>query len=88
MSNLPAPTLYLPRISDNGPGIPEDLQEKMFEPFVRGGQGRRFPQGMGLGLSIARELVEAHGGKLELESDAGLGSKFTVWLPLHPVNPL
>ena len=76
------------RISDNGPGIPEDLQEKMFEPFVRGGQGRRFPQGMGLGLSIARELVEAHGGKLELESDAGLGSKFTVWLPLHPVNSL
>jgi two-component system NtrC family sensor kinase len=33
-------------------------------------------------------LVEAHGGRLELESDAGLGSKFTVWLPLHPVNPL
>jgi len=39
---------------------------------------------MGLGLSIARELVEAHGGKLELESKAGLGSKFTVWLPRYP----
>jgi signal transduction histidine kinase len=76
------------RVSDTGPGISPDLQEKMFEPFVRGGQGRRFPQGMGLGLSIARELVEAHGGRLELESAAGLGSKFTVWLPLHPVNPL
>jgi signal transduction histidine kinase len=59
----------------------------MFEPFVRGGQGRRFPQGMGLGLSIARELAEAHGGKLELKSEAGLGSSFTVWLPLQPVNP-
>ena len=76
------------RISDTGPGIPQDLQEKMFEPFVRGGQGRRFPQGMGLGLSISHELIEAHGGRLELESDAGLGSKFTVWLPLHPVDPL
>ncbi|MGB7874706.1 MAG: ATP-binding protein [Anaerolineales bacterium] len=76
------------RISDTGPGIPPGQQEKMFEPFVRGGQGRRFPQGMGLGLSIARELVEAHGGRLELESDAGLGSQFTVWLPLHPVKPI
>jgi two-component system sensor histidine kinase BaeS len=74
------------QICDTGPGIPTDLQEKMFEPFVRGGQGRRFPQGMGLGLSIARELVEAHGGRLELESEAGLGTKFTVWLPLHPVK--
>jgi two-component system sensor histidine kinase BaeS len=75
------------RVSDTGPGIPPAQQEKMFEPFVRGGQGRRFPQGMGLGLSIARELVEAHGGRLELESEAGLGSRFTVWLPLHPKNP-
>ena len=75
------------RVGDTGPGIPPDAQEKMFEPFVRGGQGRRFPQGMGLGLSIARELAEAHGGRLELESEAGLGSSFTVWLPLQPVNP-
>ena len=74
------------RVSDTGPGIPADLQEKMFEPFVRGGRGRRFPQGMGLGLSIARELIEAHGGRLELESEAGLGSKFTIWLPLHPAK--
>ena len=74
------------QVSDTGPGIPPDAQEKMFEPFVRGGQGRRFPQGMGLGLSIARELAEAHGGRLELESEAGLGSKFTVWLPLRSVN--
>lgn len=75
------------QVSDTGPGIASDLQEKMFEPFVRGGQGRRFPQGMGLGLSIARELVEAHGGRLELESEAGLGSRFKVWLPLHLINP-
>ena len=75
------------QISDTGPGIPQDSQEKMFEPFVRGGQGRRFPQGMGLGLGIARELVEAHGGRLELESEAGSGSRFTVWLPRYPMDP-
>jgi len=74
------------QVSDTGPGIPPDQQEKMFEPFVRGGQGRRFPQGMGLGLSIARGLVEAHGGRLELESEVGFGSNFTVWLPLHPAE--
>jgi len=68
------------RVRDTGPGIPLDQQKKMFEPFVRGGQGRRFPQGMGLGLSIAQELVDAHGGRLTLESDAGLGATFTVWL--------
>jgi len=75
------------RVSDTGPGIPLEMQEKMFEPFVRGGQGKRFPQGLGLGLSIARELIEAHGGRLELDSEAGLGSKFIVWLPLHPMQP-
>ena len=76
------------RISDTGPGILPEFQEKMFEPFVRGGQGQRFPQGMGLGLSIARELVEAHGGRLELESEPGSGSKFTVWLPRQPREPI
>jgi two-component system, OmpR family, sensor histidine kinase BaeS len=75
------------RISDTGPGIPPESREKIFEPFVRDGHGRRFPQGMGLGLSIARELANAHGGKLELESQAGIGSKFTVWLPRHPGTP-
>jgi len=70
------------RVKDNGPGIPTEDQKKLFVPFTRGKQGRRFPQGMGLGLSIARELVEAHGGRLELESEAGWGSTFTVILPL------
>jgi len=69
------------RVSDTGPGIPVDEQEKIFTPFFRGNQGRRIKQGMGLGLSIARDLVLAHGGRLELESTPGLGSHFTVWLP-------
>jgi two-component system sensor histidine kinase BaeS len=72
------------KVSDTGPGIPPDEQKRMFEPFVRGETGRRFPQGMGLGLSIAQELVIAHGGRLELESEAGFGASFTIRLPLRP----
>jgi signal transduction histidine kinase len=70
------------RISDTGPGITPEEQERIFAPFYRSQRGRRFPQGMGLGLSIAYTLVAAHDGRLELESTPGLGSRFTVWLPL------
>lgn len=69
------------RISDTGPGIPLDEQEKIFVPFYRGSQERRIKQGMGLGLTIARDLVQAHGGRITLESTPGEGSHFTIWLP-------
>ncbi|MFN2256826.1 MAG: ATP-binding protein, partial [Candidatus Promineifilaceae bacterium] len=52
-----------------------------FEPFYRSQAHRRFPQGLGLGLTIARDLVEAHGGTLELVSEPGEGSCFVVHLP-------
>jgi signal transduction histidine kinase len=69
------------QVSDTGPGIPYEDQEKLFTPFFRGEQSRRFPQGMGLGLSIARDLVRAHGGRIEVGSTPGIGSEFTIWLP-------
>jgi two-component system, OmpR family, sensor histidine kinase BaeS len=69
------------RVSDNGPGISFDEQDKVFEPYYRGNQGRRIKQGMGLGLSIAKDLVQAHGGKIDLDSAPGIGSKFTISLP-------
>ena len=68
-------------VSDTGPGIPAEEQEKIFLPFYRGDQGQRVKQGMGLGLAIARDLVIAHGGALDLESTPTMGSKFTIWLP-------
>ncbi len=71
------------RVSDTGPGIARAEQARIFTPFYRGQAGRRFPQGMGLGLSITRDLVIAHGGRLELESALGSGSDFTIWLPFH-----
>jgi len=74
------------RVSDTGPGITPEEQERIFAPFYRSHRGRRFPQGMGLGLSIAYTLIAAHDGRLELDSTPGLGSHFTVWLPLQPLE--
>ena len=71
------------RVSDTGPGISEEEQKRILMPFYRSQPGRRFPQGMGLGLPIASALTAAHGGRLDIESTPGLGSSFTLWLPLH-----
>lgn len=66
------------RIRDNGPGITPERLERVFEPFVST-KGK----GMGLGLAICREIVEAHAGRLEVETAVGEGTTFTLWLPLH-----
>jgi two-component system sensor histidine kinase BaeS len=76
------------RVSDTGPGITPEEQVHIFNRFYRGSQAGRFPQGMGLGLSIARDLVLAHGGRLQVESTPGRGSHFTVWIPLAPDKSL
>jgi len=70
------------RVADEGPGIPLDEQEKIFAPFYRGEQRRRIKQGMGLGLTIARDLAVAHSGRIEVDSAPGAGSRFTLWLPI------
>jgi signal transduction histidine kinase len=74
------------RVRDSGPGIAPEEQERIFNPFYRGPADRRFPQGMGLGLSIARDLVTAHGGRIEVQSAPGAGSAFTVWLPCQSTD--
>ncbi len=70
------------KVCDTGPGIAPDEQEKIFEPFYRGNQNNRIKQGMGLGLSIARDLILAHGGEILLESKLGEGSAFTMRIPI------
>ncbi len=68
-------------ISDNGPGIPEDILSKIFEPFF---SKKEIGQGTGLGLSISYEIiVKNHKGKMEVESKVGKGTKFTIKLPLN-----
>jgi signal transduction histidine kinase len=71
--------LYI-HVRDSGPGIPLQEQPHIFEPFYR---SHATAQGMGVGLTIARDLVEAHGGHLTVESVPDQGSRFTIWLPLE-----
>jgi two-component system OmpR family sensor kinase len=70
-------------VSDTGPGIPADDQAHIFERFWRADRSRtRSTGGAGLGLAIVQSLVEAHGGTVHLESQAGKGATFTIRLPL------
>ena len=69
-------------VGDTGPGIPPEEQERIFAPFYRSNRLARFPQGMGLGLTIARDLTEAHGGSLQVHSVPGDGSHFIIRLPV------
>lgn len=68
-------------VEDNGPGLSEEDLEHLFTPFYRGKQETRFPQGMGLGLSIARDIVRSHGGILEAGNIPQAGVRFTIHLP-------
>jgi two-component system sensor histidine kinase BaeS len=68
-------------VQDTGQGIAPIDQDRIFEPFFRGQALRRFPQGMGLGLTIARDVIIAHGGHIDFTSAVGQGSCFTIWLP-------
>lgn len=68
-------------VSDEGPGVPEDLQGTIFEPFVQTPEGRRIPKTSGLGLSICKEIVDQHGGQISVENNSGGGATFTIILP-------
>lgn len=69
-------------VADSGSGIPIAMQERIFEPFVTGARSGDEREGIGLGLSITRQLVELHHGSISLESQPGQGSTFHVYLPL------
>jgi two-component system sensor histidine kinase KdpD len=75
-SRLVGPRLVV-RVVDQGPGIPENLRERIFEPFYRA-PGAASGTGSGLGLAIARGFIEANGGEVEVESLPGQGSSFVV----------
>jgi signal transduction histidine kinase len=65
-------------LADDGQGIPEELQSRIYEPFFTHGK----PRGIGLGMSITRKIVEEHGGQIRLDSEVGRGTTFTVSLPV------
>ncbi len=65
------------RVADTGPGVPEELREKLFEPYFT-----TKSSGTGLGLAICRRIVEAHGGVIELESSRPGRTVFRLKLPV------
>ena len=65
-------------IEDNGPGIPDDIKDKILQPFFTTKKGT---QGTGLGLSITNDIIKAHGGQLDIKTEAGNGSVFVISLP-------
>jgi two-component system, OmpR family, sensor histidine kinase KdpD len=84
-SRLVGPRLVV-RVVDRGPGIPENLRERIFEPFYRA-PGAASGAGSGLGLAIARGFIEANGGEVEVESLPGQGSSFVVTFPVADGEP-
>lgn len=72
-----APNLLQVSVADTGPGIAEEMREGLFKPFVS-----NKTNGMGMGLSICRGIVEAHGGRLWLEANAGSGTVFRFNIPM------
>jgi len=76
---LPRPNSVEVSVSDSGPGIASEHHQEIFEDFVR---VDRNTSGMGLGLAIAKRLIQAHRGKVWVESEQGRGSTFTFLLPM------
>jgi signal transduction histidine kinase len=72
-------------VSDTGTGIPPELRERVFEPFFT---TKPADQGTGLGLSTVASIVKRHQGFVELESEAGKGTRFKVYLPAAPIVPV
>lgn len=70
------------RVTDNGIGIPKDDMKKLFDPFHRASNVDTLP-GTGLGLTIAQQAVELHGGSITVESEVNMGTSVTVSLPIH-----
>lgn len=73
-------------VSDQGPGVPEAERESIFEQFFQSAEGGGGTGGVGLGLTLCREVAEAHGGTIWVEERPGGGSRFRVLLPVRPAG--
>ena len=71
-------------VEDTGSGIPEEIRAKIFEPFFTHGKSLK---GFGLGMSITQRIITDHAGRIELQSESGKGTTFSIWLPLAVASP-
>jgi signal transduction histidine kinase len=71
------------KLADSGPGIPESIRERVFDVFMTSGKA----EGTGLGLAIVKQIVEAHQGWIRLETQTGVGTTFTLYLPQSADTP-
>lgn len=78
------PDLALIRVCDRGPGVPVELQERIFEPFYRLPGATERDGGVGLGLALVKSIAQRHGGRAYCEANAGGGACFVIELPLGP----
>jgi signal transduction histidine kinase len=83
---LSVPNAVKLSVSDTGPGIPAEFQMEIFDDFFRLPRSENQADGMGLGLAIARRLVNSMNGKIWVESDAGAGAKFSFLLPMKSIS--
>jgi two-component system NtrC family sensor kinase len=67
-------------VSDNGNGIPQNIVDKIFQPFFT---TKPTGEGTGLGLSLSYDIIKAHGGEIKVETKDGEGSEFVILLPLN-----
>lgn len=83
---MAAPGTLIVMVHDTGEGIPIDELPRIFERFYQVDKSRQRTQraGSGLGLAISQQIIEAHGGRIDVASAEGAGTTFTVWLPLDP----
>ena len=86
--SLSVPNSVKLSVADTGPGIPAEYHIEVFDDFFRLPQTESQTEGMGLGLAIARRLVNAMGGKIWVESEPGGGCKFSFLIPLKPVSSM
>ena len=82
LSNLEAVQI---EVRDDGIGMPREVIAKMFEPFFT---TKEHGRGLGLGLAISRNIVDRHGGRIEVASEPGHGTTFTITLPLQSSSAL
>jgi signal transduction histidine kinase len=71
-------------VQDEGPGIPEEDHQRIFERFSRGETGKARTEGAGLGLAIVAAIAEAHGGEVEVVTPDEGGTRFTMTIPARP----